>query len=52
MREKERRKVVEEALERLRTDSAVIGALVSSGEVDVVGAEYSIETGKVRFFND
>jgi carbonic anhydrase len=36
---------------QLREDSAVISALVESGEVLVVGAEYSLETGVVEFID-
>ncbi len=36
---------------QLREDSAVISALVESGEVLVVGAEYSLETGAVEFID-
>lgn len=43
---------VHESLKRLRADSAVLGALIDSGDIDAVGAEYSIETGEVRFFDD
>jgi len=37
--------------DQLRQDSAVISALVESGEVLVVGAEYSLETGVVEFID-
>jgi carbonic anhydrase len=40
------------SLERLRTDSEVLGQLIDSGEIDAIGAECSIETGRVTFFDD
>jgi len=40
---------IRHAAGQLREDSAVISALVESGEVLVVGAEYSLETGVVEF---
>ena len=43
---------VRESLERLRTDSAVLRGLIDAGEIEAVGAEYSIETGRVTFFDD
>lgn len=39
------------SVERLRHDSDILAGLVASGELIVVGAEYSIQTGMVRFFN-
>jgi carbonic anhydrase len=36
---------------QLREDSSIISALVESGEVLVVGAEYSLETGAVEFID-
>ena len=36
---------------QLREDSTVISALVEGGEVLVVGAEYSLETGAVEFID-
>lgn len=35
---------------RLRHESEVLSRLVESGQLDVVGAEYSLETGVVEFF--
>jgi carbonic anhydrase len=43
---------VHESIERLRADSSIIAALVDSGEIAIVGAEYSIETGKITFLDD
>lgn len=37
---------------RLQDDSDILAELVDSGELMVVGAEYSIETGEVEFFDD
>ncbi|MBL8684733.1 MAG: carbonic anhydrase [Myxococcales bacterium] len=42
---------VRTAVDRLR-NTASIGARVSGGQVSVVGAEYSLETGQVEFFDD
>lgn len=42
---------IRHAAGQLREDSAVISALVESGEVLVVGAEYSLETGAVEFID-
>ena len=42
---------VRHAAEQLRSDSAAISALVESGEVLVVGAEYCLQSGAVDFFD-
>ncbi len=42
---------IRHAAGQLREDSAVISTLVESGEVLVVGAEYSLETGAVEFID-
>ena len=40
------------SVERLRDDSELLTDMLGSGDVMVVGATYSIETGEVRFFDD
>lgn len=42
---------VRAAANQLRHSSAVLEPLVQSGKVQVVGAEYALETGKVEFFD-
>lgn len=37
---------------RLRDDSDMLAKMVDAGELMVVGAEYSIDTGEVQFFDD
>lgn len=44
------RENVRTSLERLRHGSEIIKNLVGKGQLLVVGAEYSLETGKVDFF--
>lgn len=39
------------AAEQLRRGSAILESLLESGELLVVGAEYSLETGEVEFFD-
>lgn len=43
---------VRQSVERLRHGSAILEELIESGELMVVGAEYSIQDGDVKFFND
>ena len=43
---------VRNSVERLRGRSKVLTALIESGELPVVGAQYSIESGVVDFFDD
>ena len=43
---------VRNSVERLRGRSKLLKALIESGELTVVGAEYSIESGVVEFFDD
>ena len=43
---------VRQSVERLRNGSAILEELIGSGELTVVGAEYSIESGVVEFFDD
>lgn len=43
---------VRQSAAQLREGSDVLRDLVESGEIMIVGAKYSIETGEVRFFDD
>ena len=43
---------VRQSVAHLREGSDVLRDLVESGEIMIVGAKYSIETGEVRFFDD
>lgn len=43
---------VHNSVERLRGRSKLLKALIESGELTVVGAQYSIESGVVDFFDD
>ena len=43
---------VRNSVERLRGRSKLLKTLIESGELTVVGAEYSIESGVVDFFGD
>jgi carbonic anhydrase len=43
---------VDQSVAQLRQNSDVLRELVESGEIMIVGAKYSIETGEVRFFDD
>lgn len=43
---------VRNSVERLRGRSKLLKALIESGELTVVGAQYSIESGVVDFFDD
>ena len=40
------------SVERLSTGSLILEKLIDAGELAVVGAEYSIETGEVEFFRE
>ena len=40
------------SVEQLRRDSQLLGELASEGELMIVGAEYSLETGVVEFFDE
>lgn len=42
---------VQASVNQLRHGSAVLEQLIEKGELKVVGAEYSLETGKVEFFD-
>ncbi len=41
---------VEHSVNRLSSRSAIIRSLIKKGELQVIGAEYAIETGKVTFY--
>ena len=43
---------VRQSVQRLRRGSTILEELIRSGKLVVVGAEYSIETGTVTFFDD
>lgn len=43
---------VRQSVTHLREGSDVLRDLLESGEIMIVGAKYSIETGEVRFFDD
>lgn len=43
---------VEYAVKRLQHGSLIIEQLLETGDLKVVGAEYSIETGEIEFFED
>jgi carbonic anhydrase len=43
---------VRHSVDRLQHGSLIIEDLVAAGELTIVGAKYSIESGKVRFFDD
>ena len=40
---------VHRSVERLRQDSTILDDLVDSGDLTIIGAEYSMETGRVTF---
>jgi carbonic anhydrase len=42
---------VRQSVERLRHGSKILERLVDAGRLHVVGAEYSLETGRVEFFD-
>jgi carbonic anhydrase len=39
-------------VEQISSKSPLLDAMVKSGEIDIAGAMYDIETGKVKFFSD
>ena len=43
---------VRQSVEHLRCGSDILRALIHNGELDVVGAEYSIDSGEVRFLDN
>ncbi|MBT8106803.1 MAG: carbonic anhydrase [Gammaproteobacteria bacterium] len=42
---------VRQSVDHLRKGSAILEELIGAGELTVLGAEYSIETGEVEFFD-
>ncbi|MCF6181514.1 carbonic anhydrase family protein [Lutibacter sp.] len=40
------------AIERIRDESPILAALEVKGSIEIVGAMYSVETGKVTFLNN
>jgi len=45
-------KNVELAVVQIKQQSPVLNALLEQGEIDIVGAMYDIETGRVRFYSE
>ena len=43
---------VRASVERLRHESLILEQLVDAGDLQIIGAEYSIETGNIEFFAD
>ena len=43
---------VEQSVEQLRRGSQILERLIDIGQLQVIGAEYSLETGRVAFFDD
>jgi len=43
---------VEQSVNTLKTASRTIRRLIKSGDLEIVGAEYSIETGEVTFYQE
>ncbi|MDO9241248.1 MAG: carbonic anhydrase, partial [Methylicorpusculum sp.] len=43
-------KNVQLTVEQIRSKSTLLDGMAKSGEIDIVGAMYSIETGKVKFY--
>lgn len=43
---------VRQSVEHLRAGSGILQDLENAGEIMIVGAKYSIESGEVRFFDD
>jgi len=40
------------AIERIRKESPILSSLEKKGDIEIVGAMYSVETGKVTFLNN
>ena len=45
-------KNVQLTVKQISNRSPLLGAMVKSGEIGIVGAMYNIETGKVKFYSD
>ena len=43
---------VRASVEKLRHGSLILEQLIASGDLKIIGAEYSIETGNIEFFED
>jgi len=43
---------VQQSVEQLRHGSTILENLIQTDQLLVVGAEYSLETGRVEFFGD
>ncbi len=43
---------VSHAIERIRDESPILATLEAKGNIEIVGAMYSVETGKVTFLNN
>ena len=43
---------VHASVDRLRHGSLILEQLIGAGDLRIVGAEYSIEAGNIRFFED
>lgn len=43
---------IQASVEQLRHGSLILEQLIDSGDLHVIGAEYSIETGNIAFFED
>jgi carbonic anhydrase len=43
---------VEQSVGQLRRGSKILERLIDIGQLHVIGAEYSLETGRVAFFDD
>ncbi len=40
---------VQKSIERIRNESSVLAEMEENGEINIVGAIYSVESGKVDF---
>ena len=43
---------VHQSVAQLRNGSRILESLIASGQLQVVGAQYALETGRVEFFDD
>lgn len=43
---------VKVSINRIRTDSPILNEMEKNGEIEIVGAVYSVESGKVDFFEE
>lgn len=42
---------IHHSIDRIRTESPILKELEDSGEIEIVGAIYSVDTGEVKFFD-